>query len=99
MRLSLNNKPMTVSSVQSLAVSPRRASRRVVALDDNSEWASHLRRVGFHEGVEVEVLSGRDPVMVRCQNCCVALRRCMLCCVQVCALSEGPPLWGASAAR
>jgi Fe2+ transport system protein FeoA len=48
----------------------------------------HLRRIGFHEGVEVEVLSGRDPVMVRCQNGCVALRRCMLGCVQVCALHE-----------
>ena len=79
---------MPSSSIHTLADSPRRASRRVVALDDSSEWASHLRRVGFHEGVEVEVLSGRDPVMVRCQNCCVALRRCMLFCVQVCELSE-----------
>ena len=72
----------------SLEDSPRRVSNRVVALDDSSEWASHLRRIGFHEGVEVEVLSGRDPVMVRCQNGCVALRRCMLGCVQVCALHE-----------
>ena len=70
----------------SLEQSPRRVSNRVVALDDSSEWTSHLRRIGFHEGVEVEVLSGRDPVMVRCQNGCVALRRCMLGCVQVCAL-------------
>jgi Fe2+ transport system protein FeoA len=72
----------------SLEESPHRVSNRVVALDDASEWASHLRRIGFHEGVEVEVLSGRDPVMVRCQNGCVALRRCMLGCVQVCALQE-----------
>ena len=72
----------------SLEESPRRVSNRVVSLDDSSEWASHLRRVGFHEGAEVEVLSGRDPVMVRCQNGCVALRRCMLGCVQVCALEE-----------
>lgn len=72
----------------SLKDSPRHVSNRIVALDDSSEWASHLRRVGFHEGVEVEVLSGRDPVMVRCQNGCVALRRCMLGCVQVCALEE-----------
>lgn len=79
---------MTSSFTQTLAESPHRMSRRVLALDDSNEWASYLRRVGFHEGVEVEVLSGRDPVMVRCQNCCVALRRCMLCCVQVCALSE-----------
>jgi Fe2+ transport system protein FeoA len=70
----------------SLAQSPRRRASTVVALDDASEWASHLRRVGFHEGAEVEVLSGRDPVMVRCQNSCIALRRCMLGCVQVCAL-------------
>ena len=70
----------------SLEESPRRVSNRVVSLDDDSEWAAHLRRVGFHEGVEVEVLSGHDPVMVRCQNGCIALRRCMLGCVRVCAL-------------
>jgi len=74
--------------IHSLAISPRRISSRVVSLDDTSEWAPHLRRIGFHEGVEVEVLSGRDPVMVRCQNGCVALRRCMLGCVQVCALHQ-----------
>lgn len=77
---------MTTPSTLSLAQSPRRMASRVVALDDASEWASHLRRIGFHEGAEVEVLSGRDPVMVRCQNSCIALRRCMLGCVQVCAL-------------
>ena len=77
---------MSNPSLHSLASTPRRTASRVVALDDSSEWASHLRRIGFHEGVEVEVLSGRDPVMVRCQNGCVALRRCMLGCVQVCAL-------------
>lgn len=70
----------------SLEHSPHGVSGRVVALDDSSEWAPQLRRMGFHEGVEVEVLSGRDPVMVRCQNGCVALRRCMLGCVRVCAL-------------
>ena len=70
----------------SLEESPRRVSNRVVSLDDSSEWAEHLRRVGFHEGMEVEVLSGHDPVMVRCQNGCIALRRCMLGCVRVCAL-------------
>jgi Fe2+ transport system protein FeoA len=72
----------------SLEESPRRVSNRVVSLDDSSEWAPHLRRIGFHEGAEVEVLSGRDPVMVRCQNSCIALRRCMLGCVRVCALQE-----------
>jgi Fe2+ transport system protein FeoA len=76
------------SKTVSLEKSPRRLSSRVVSLDDASEWAVHLRRVGFHEGVEVEVLSGQDPVMVRCQNGCVALRRCMLGCVQVCALQQ-----------
>lgn len=70
--------------------SPCRVSSRVVAVDDSSEWAEHLRRVGFHEGAEVEVLSGRDPVMVRCRNGCVALRRCMLGCVRVCALQVLP---------
>ena len=79
---------MTRQTTFSLEHSPRRVSNRVVSLDDTSEWAKHLRRVGFREGVEVEVLSGRDPVMVRCQNSCVALRRCMLGCVQVCALQE-----------
>ena len=79
---------MTRPTTFSLEHSPRRVSNQVVSLDDTSEWAKHLRRVGFREGVEVEVLSGRDPVMVRCQNSCVALRRCMLGCVQVCALQE-----------
>lgn len=79
---------MSASRIISLKDSPRRRSSRVVGLDDASEWAPHLRRIGFHEGVEVEVLSGRDPVMVRCQNGCVALRRCMLGCVRVCALRE-----------
>jgi len=37
-----------------------------------------LRRVGLREGATVEVLSGQDPIMVRCEGCCVALRRCML---------------------
>ena len=67
---------------------PHRFAGRVVALDDTNEWAAHLRRVGFHEGAEVEVLSGCDPVMVRCHQGCIALRRCMLGCVRVCALQE-----------
>lgn len=79
---------MTAPSIISLLDSPRRRASRVVAMDDESEWAPHLRRIGFHEGMEVEVLSGRDPVMVRCQNGCVALRRCMLGCVRVCALQQ-----------
>lgn len=82
---------MSAPRIISLEDSPRRQSSRVVALDDASEWAPHLRRIGFHEGVEVEVLSGRDPVMVRCQNGCIALRRCMLGCVRVCALREDGP--------
>lgn len=76
----------------SLDESPRRVVKRVVALDDSSEWAPYLRRAGFHEGVEVEVLSGRDPVMVRCRDGCIALRRCMLGCVRVCALQEARDL-------
>lgn len=79
---------MTALNICSLESSPRRVSSRVISVDDASEWAVHLRRIGFHEGVEVEILSGRDPVMVRCQSSCVALRRCMLGCVQVCALQE-----------
>lgn len=79
---------MATTPVITLEQSPHRVSKRVVSLDDSSEWAPYLRRAGFHEGVEVEVLSGRDPVMVRCQNGCVALRRCMLGCVRVCALQE-----------
>ena len=79
---------MPKSEPHSLASTPRHTASRVVSLDDNSEWASHLRRVGFHEGAEVEVLSGRDPVMVRCDNGCIALRRCMLGCVLVCALHK-----------
>ena len=79
---------MQSQSFITLDESPRRVAKRVVALDDTSEWAPYLRRAGFHEGAEVEVLSGRDPVMVRCRNGCVALRRCMLGCVRVCALRE-----------
>jgi Fe2+ transport system protein FeoA len=79
---------MSKSAIHSLASTPRHTASRVVSLDDNSEWASHMRRVGFREGAEVEVLSGRDPVMVRCDNGCIALRRCMLGCVLVCALQK-----------
>lgn len=79
---------MPSASIFSLDHSPRRQSHRVVAVDDTSEWAAHLRRVGFYEGAEVEVLSGCDPVMVRCHQSCIALRRCMLGCVRVCALQE-----------
>lgn len=79
---------MPTAKISSLAHSPRRQSQRVISVDDSSEWAVHLRRIGFHEGAEVEVLSGRDPVMVRCQNGRVALRRCMLGCVQVCPLQK-----------
>ena len=79
---------MTALPSITLDESPRRVAKRVVSLDDASEWAPYLRRAGFHEGVEVEVLSGRDPVMVRCRNGCIALRRCMLGCVRVCALHE-----------
>lgn len=87
MRLSLK-KNMVKSALHSLANTPRHTASRVVSLDDSSEWSSHLRRIGFHEGAEVEVLSGRDPVMVRCDNGCIALRRCMLGCVLVCALQQ-----------
>jgi Fe2+ transport system protein FeoA len=80
---------INLSDTFTLDQSPRRVSSRVLAVDDSSEWAEHLRRIGFHEGAEVEVLSGCDPVMVRCRNGCVALRRCMLGCVRVCALREG----------
>lgn len=79
---------MLKPALHSLAATPRHTAAQVVSLDDDSEWASHLRRVGFREGVEVEVLSGRDPVMVRCDNGCIALRRCMLGCVLVCALQK-----------
>lgn len=85
----------TLPRIFGLDQSPLRRSNRVVALDDTSEWAPYLRRIGFHEGVEVEVLSGQDPVMVRCRNGCVALRRCMLGCVKVCALQESCP-WAAA---
>jgi Fe2+ transport system protein FeoA len=79
---------MQFQPVMTLEESPRRVSKLVVSVDDTSEWAPYLRRAGFHEGAEVEILSGRDPVMVRCRNGCVALRRCMLGCVRVCALRE-----------
>lgn len=89
---------MSEPLLHSLASTPRRTASRVVSLDDNCEWATHLRRVGFHEGAEVEVLSGRDPVMVRCDNGCIALRRCMLGCVLVCAL-QGAQHRAAKSAR
>lgn len=85
---SQSQRAMQNHTVITLDESPRRVCKRVVSVDDSSEWAPYLRRAGFHEGVEVEVLSGRDPVMVRCQNGCIALRRCMLGCVRVCALQE-----------
>ncbi|MBU3664733.1 MAG: ferrous iron transport protein A [Chthoniobacterales bacterium] len=80
--------PMPKARTLRLDHSPRRQCHRVVSVDDSSEWAAQLRRIGFHEGAEVEVLCGRDPVMVRCQNGQVAVRRCMLGCVEVCAMQE-----------
>ncbi len=47
-------------------------------MDDSHEHTRALRRLGFREGAMVEMLSGHDPVLVRCENSCLAIGRCML---------------------
>jgi Fe2+ transport system protein FeoA len=37
-----------------------------------------LRRMGLREGLTVEVINGNDPVLIRFEGCCLALRRCLL---------------------
>ena len=55
----------------------------VLALDDKHSHTKELRRLGLHEGVLVEVLSGVDPVILKCQHGKFAVRRESLAAVQV----------------
>ena len=50
----------------------------VVSLSDDQGCGCCLRRYGLREGITVEVVSNSDPVMIRFDGCCLALRRCML---------------------
>jgi Fe2+ transport system protein FeoA len=58
----------------------RGARGRILSIAEDGECCCRLRRMGLREGVEVEVVSDetRDPVMIRFEGCCLALRRCML---------------------
>ena len=66
---------MQVVPLDSLATG---TAARIVALDDTHEDARALRRLGFREGIVIELLSGRDPVLIRCGGACVAIGRRML---------------------
>ncbi len=51
---------------------------QVLCFNGDVSCTQSLRRVGFREGIEVEILSNHDPVMVRIEGCCIALRRDLL---------------------
>lgn len=51
---------------------------QVICFNGEQSCTQSLRRIGFREGVEVEILSSHDPVMVRVDGCCVALSRDLL---------------------
>ena len=55
----------------------------VLAIDDSHAHTKELRRLGLHEGVLVEVLSGVDPVILKCQHSKFAVRRESLAAVQI----------------
>jgi Fe2+ transport system protein FeoA len=59
---------------------------QVLGIEDEPDCANCLRRMGLREGVEVEVLAGHDPVMLRVDGCCMAFRRGMLRGVTVCRI-------------
>lgn len=45
---------------------------------DEPECRCCLRRLGLREGLTVEVVNDYDPVMIRFDGCCLALRRHLL---------------------
>ncbi len=53
---------------------------RVLSIAEDGESCCRLRRMGLREGVNVEIMSdqGHDPVMIRFEGCCLAVRRSML---------------------
>ncbi len=53
---------------------------QVLNIVGDGECCCRLRRMGLREGVKVEVISNgdHDPVMIRFDGCCLAIRRCML---------------------
>ncbi len=64
--------------VSTLDAMQRGSRGTVVSLCDDSDCGCCLRRYGLREGVTVEVVSNSDPVMIRFDGCCLALRRCLL---------------------
>ncbi|MDD5261740.1 MAG: FeoA family protein [Methylacidiphilales bacterium] len=55
----------------------------VFAIDDHHAHTKALRRLGVHEGAFVEVVSGIDPVILRCHQSKFAVRRESLAAVQI----------------
>ncbi len=55
----------------------------VFAIDDHHAHTKALRRLGLHEGALVEVVSGIDPVILRCHQSKFAVRRESLAAVQI----------------
>lgn len=68
---------------QSLQHTPVGAKCRIEAIDDAHECAPLLRRIGFTEGLEIERLSSRNPSLIICGNCKIAVSRSALESVQV----------------
>ncbi len=73
------------STMLKLAELPPGQSAVIVRVDD-ANGASTLRRLGFNEGVSVQVLTTGSPVLVRVETANVAVNRSLLALVDVCRL-------------
>lgn|GEM_PF-3497778 len=70
-----------------LHVLPSGSQGVICQLDDAHPATCKLRRLGLHEGVLVEMVSGHDPVILRCHRTRIAVKRDHLTGVRVCLAS------------
>ena len=64
--------------VHTLDTLRRGTQARIISIDADPDSVRSLRRMGLREGLTVEVMSHHDPMMIRFDGCCLALRRGML---------------------
>ncbi len=50
----------------------------VLGIDEDHESACTLRRLGFNEGANIEVIRHANMSMIRCDGACIALHRQLL---------------------
>lgn len=79
---------LKTAMAQSLHTTPVGSKCRIEAIDDAHECAPLLRRIGFAEGLEVERLSNRNPSLIICGSCKIAVSRSALESVQVSVLCQ-----------